>query len=127
MPTLDSERMTGVRHGRDFFESEIQLPRSLSVAGENDQVTPSNRWPDIVGTPNPSGGVQGTVKNVYLKRAKGLLYTPDGNLKAKCYTDADRVGLVDDRRSISRYCTFVGDNLVTWHIKKAVYRSLIYS
>jgi hypothetical protein len=56
----------------------------------------------------------------YLKGCpgKGLLYTPHGNLKVECYTDADWAGSVDDRRSTSGYCTFVGGNLVTWRSKK---------
>jgi hypothetical protein len=56
----------------------------------------------------------------YLKGCpgKGLLYTPHGNLKVECYTDADWAGSVDDRRSTSGYFTFLGGNLVTWHNKK---------
>ncbi|RVW40541.1 Retrovirus-related Pol polyprotein from transposon RE2 [Vitis vinifera] len=34
------------------------------------------------------------------------------------YIDADWAGVVDDRRSISGYFTFVGGNLVTWKSKK---------
>jgi len=32
--------------------------------------------------------------------------------------DADRTGSLDDRQSTSRYCTFVGGNLVSWCSKK---------
>ena len=34
------------------------------------------------------------------------------------YTNADYAGSVDDRRSTSGYCTFLGGNLVTWRSKK---------
>ena len=34
------------------------------------------------------------------------------------YSDADWAGAIDDRRSTSRYFTFVGGNLVTWKRKK---------
>ena len=34
------------------------------------------------------------------------------------YTDADYAGSLVDRRSSSRYCTFLGGNLVTWRSKK---------
>ena len=56
----------------------------------------------------------------YLKGCPGtgLLYTKQGNLQVECYTDADWAGSLDDRRSTSGYCTFVGGNLVSWRSKK---------
>jgi len=33
-------------------------------------------------------------------------------------THADWTGSLEDRRSTSRYCTFVGGNLVSWRSKK---------
>jgi hypothetical protein len=56
----------------------------------------------------------------YLKGCpgKGLLYTKQGNLQIECYTDADWAGSLDDRRSTSGYCAFVGGNLVSWRSKK---------
>ena len=56
----------------------------------------------------------------YLKSCpgKGLLYTRQGSLQVECYTDADWNGSLDDRRSTSGYCTFVGGNLVSWRSKK---------
>jgi hypothetical protein len=56
----------------------------------------------------------------YLKSCpgKGLLYTRQGNLHVECYTDADWAGSLDDRRSTSGYCVFVGGNLVAWRSKK---------
>lgn len=56
----------------------------------------------------------------YLKGCpgKGLLYSPQGSLQVECYTDADWAGSLDDRRSTSGYCTFVGGNLVSWRSKK---------
>ena len=58
----------------------------------------------------------------YLKVAlgKGLLFSNHGHLKVEGYTDADWAGSTDDRRSTSRYFTFVGGNLVTWRSKKQV-------
>ena len=57
----------------------------------------------------------------YLKssRGKGLSYTKQGNMQVECYTDADWAGSLDDRRSTSGYCTFVGGNLVAWRSKKS--------
>lgn len=56
----------------------------------------------------------------YLKSCpgRGLLYKSHGHLQVECYTDADWAGSLDDRRSTSGYCTFVGGNLVTWRSKK---------
>jgi hypothetical protein len=56
----------------------------------------------------------------YLKGCpgRGLLYKSNGSLQVECYTDADWAGSLDDRRSTSGYCTFVGGNLVTWRSKK---------
>ena len=39
-------------------------------------------------------------------------------MRVESYTDADRAGCLDDRRSTSGYCTIVGGNLVTWRSKK---------
>ena len=56
----------------------------------------------------------------YLKRTprKGIMFRRNRSLVLEAYTDADYVGLIFDRRSISRYCTFLGGNLVTWRSKK---------
>ena len=56
----------------------------------------------------------------YLKGTlrKGLLYENRGHLQLNVFIDADWVGNVIDRRSTSRYYTFVGGNLVTWQSKK---------
>ncbi|WVZ69160.1 hypothetical protein U9M48_017995 [Paspalum notatum var. saurae] len=56
----------------------------------------------------------------YLKGCpvKGLLYSCQGGLQVECYTDADWAGSLDDQRSTSGYCTFVGGNLVSWRSKK---------
>lgn len=47
-----------------------------------------------------------------------MLFAPNGHLEVQGYVDSDWAGSVDDRRSISGYCTFVGGNLVTWRSKK---------
>ena len=51
----------------------------------------------------------------YLKGTprKGLLYENRGHLQVDVFTDVDWGGSVIDRGSTSRYCTFVGGNLVT--------------
>ncbi|CAL9098819.1 unnamed protein product [Musa textilis] len=55
----------------------------------------------------------------YLKKTpdKCLLFKKDNHMRIEAFTNADWVGSVSDRRSTSRYCIFVGDNLVTWRSK----------
>jgi hypothetical protein len=56
----------------------------------------------------------------YLKSCpgKGILFSNNGHLKVEGYTDADWAGCLDDRKSTSGYCVFVGGNLVSWRSKK---------
>ncbi|XP_020584559.1 uncharacterized protein LOC110027457 [Phalaenopsis equestris] len=56
----------------------------------------------------------------YLKGnlGKGILFKRNDTLTLEAYTDADYVGSIVDRRSTTRYCTFLGGNLVTWRSKK---------
>lgn len=56
----------------------------------------------------------------YLKGTpgKGLIYKGKGHLDVDGYCDADWASCLDDRRSTSGYCVFVGGNLVSWRSKK---------
>ena len=56
----------------------------------------------------------------YLKGTpgKGILFRRNGGLVLEAYTDANFAASIDDRRSTSGYCTFLGGNLVTWKSKK---------
>ena len=56
----------------------------------------------------------------YLKSTpgKGILFQKMGNIEVEAYNDVDWVGSIVNRRSTSRYCTFLGGNLVTWRSKK---------
>lgn len=46
----------------------------------------------------------------YIKRApgKGLLYKNNGHIKIEAYADDDHAGDVDDRKSTSGLCIFLG-------------------
>ncbi|KAL6983238.1 Beta-galactosidase 8 [Sarracenia purpurea var. burkii] len=56
----------------------------------------------------------------YLKSApgKGILFSNHGHLRLESFTDVDWAGSIDDRRSTSGYCAFLGGNLITWRSKK---------
>ncbi|CAL2243576.1 unnamed protein product [Prunus armeniaca] len=71
---------------------------------------------------SPSEDHMGAVMRIlrYLKvtPGKGLMFCKYGHTDVEGYMDADWAGSVTDRRSTSRYFTFVGGNLVTWRSKK---------
>ncbi|XP_019093319.1 PREDICTED: uncharacterized protein LOC109129512 [Camelina sativa] len=48
----------------------------------------------------------------------GIYYTKDTTTSLIGYCDADWAGSVDDRRSTSGGCFFMGNNLISWHNKK---------
>ncbi|WVZ85689.1 hypothetical protein U9M48_032584 [Paspalum notatum var. saurae] len=56
----------------------------------------------------------------YLKNGpgKGLMFKSHGHLNVEGYCDADWASCLDDRRSTSGYCVFVGGNLISWRSKK---------
>ena len=49
---------------------------------------------------------------------KGILFKKNDTLALEAYTDVDYAGSIVDRRSTTRYCTFLGGKLVTWRSKK---------
>ena len=49
---------------------------------------------------------------------QGVLYENRGHTQVVGYTNADWVGSPTDRRSTSRYCVFIGGNLISWKSKK---------
>ncbi|KAL9429358.1 hypothetical protein AB3S75_031220 [Citrus x aurantiifolia] len=48
----------------------------------------------------------------------GIWYTNDTNSSLAGYSDADWAGNADDRKSTTRGCFYLGNNLVPWHSKK---------
>ncbi|XP_026410693.1 uncharacterized protein LOC113305922 [Papaver somniferum] len=54
----------------------------------------------------------------------GLSYSMDTNNSLVAYSDADWSVCVEDRKSTSGGCFYVGQNLVAWHIKKHNSQSL---
>ena len=63
-----------------------------------------------------------TVEHIlcYLKEApeRGILYKKHGHTRIECFSNADRAGSRQDKRSTSGYCVFFGGNLTSWKSKK---------
>jgi len=58
----------------------------------------------------------------YLKahQGYGLLYKANGHLQVEAFTGADWVESPSNRKSTTRYCAFLGANLITWKSKKQI-------
>ncbi|XP_031253600.1 secreted RxLR effector protein 161-like [Pistacia vera] len=48
----------------------------------------------------------------------GLVFKPAKALHVECYADADWGGNLEDRRSTSGYCVYLGPNLIQWSSRK---------
>jgi hypothetical protein len=58
----------------------------------------------------------------YLKHnpGRGLMFPRSLELQILGYSDADWAGCIDTRKSISGYCFFIGNSLVSWKAKKQI-------
>jgi hypothetical protein len=68
-----------------------------------------------------SGHLEAAHRNLrYLKGSpgRGLLFKANVRLNIDGYCDADWASCLDDGRSTSGFCVFVGGNLVSWRSKK---------
>ncbi|XP_022569788.1 uncharacterized protein LOC111212509 [Brassica napus] len=56
----------------------------------------------------------------YLKGTvgQGLFFSTDNNFDVRAFSDSDWGTCKDSRRSVTGYCIFVGDSLVSWRSKK---------
>ena len=46
----------------------------------------------------------------------GKFYKKHGHTRIECFSDVDWAESKEDRRSTSKYCVFVGGNLVSWKV-----------
>ncbi|KZV54466.1 hypothetical protein F511_18951 [Dorcoceras hygrometricum] len=69
------------------------------------------RIPHIEAALNILRYVKGTV-------GQGLFYGSNSDLKIKFFSDADWGACLDTRRSVTGYCVFLGESMISWRAKK---------
>lgn len=49
---------------------------------------------------------------------QGILLSVAYEVHLKAFSESDWVGCVDSRRSVTGFCVFLGDSLISWKLKK---------
>ena len=47
-----------------------------------------------------------------------MFLSANSSIQLKAYCDADWAACIDTRRSVSGFCVFLGDSLISWKFKK---------
>ncbi|XP_039122097.1 secreted RxLR effector protein 161-like [Dioscorea cayenensis subsp. rotundata] len=120
-----NQKLTKDKHGKDVGPS---LYRSL--IGSLLYLTASR--PDISFSVGVCARYQATPKESHLKAVKriiryvhgtaeyGIWYSKESNSHLAGYSDTDWAGNIDDRKSTSGRCFYLGNNLVTCIVKSKI-------
>ncbi|EOY08968.1 Uncharacterized protein TCM_024268 [Theobroma cacao] len=105
----DSEKYRGLVGKLNYLTvTRPDIAYSVSVVNQFMSDPTINHWTDL--------------KQIlcYLKGAPGcgLFYGNHGHTNIECFSNADWASSKSDRRSTTRYCVFIGGNLVLWKSKK---------
>jgi len=119
---------TSVKISSDLAGKSVDLSLYRSMIGSLLYLTASR--PDIAFSVGVCARFQANPKESHLTTVKriiryvnetlsyGIWYSRVTNHVVAGYSDADWAGNVDDRKSTSRGCFYVGNNLVAWMSKK---------
>uniref|UniRef100_A0A803Q4P8 Mitochondrial protein n=1 Tax=Cannabis sativa TaxID=3483 RepID=A0A803Q4P8_CANSA len=94
---------------QDNFSSHSPITQHHNSPGLANQATP------------------GSVNSYSTIPLHGIVFKPSKDWTIECFSDADWAGSIDDRKSTTGYCVFLGGNLITWCSKnqKVVAKSSI--
>jgi len=111
-------------------ESGISVDQSMYISMIESLLYVTASRPDIIFVVGVCARYQAEPKTSHLTQVKrileyinstndyGILYSYSENSKLMGYCDADWAGSADDRKSTSGGCFFLGNNLISWFIKK---------
>ncbi|KAK6143263.1 hypothetical protein DH2020_023611 [Rehmannia glutinosa] len=126
--TVSTPMVTNVKIDKDEKDKSVDESKYRGMIGSLLYLTASR--PDILHDvclcarfqSNPKESHMSVVKRIfrYLKCTiqYGLFYPKNENFSLKGYSDSDYAGNIDDRKSTSGSCQFLGDCLVSWFSKK---------
>ncbi|KAK6158979.1 hypothetical protein DH2020_006293 [Rehmannia glutinosa] len=126
--TISTPMATNVKIDKDEKGKSVDESKYRGMIGSLLYLTASR--PDILHAvclcarfqSNPKESHMSVVKRIfrYLKGTiqYGLFYPKNENFSLKGYSDSDYAGNIDDRKSTSGSCQFLGDCLISWFSKK---------
>ncbi|KAK6145353.1 hypothetical protein DH2020_022173 [Rehmannia glutinosa] len=126
--TVSTPMATNVKIDKDEKGKSVDESKYRGMIGSLLYLTASR--PDILHAVCLCARFQGNPKEFHMSVVKrifrylkgtiqyGLFYPKNENFSLKGYSDSDYAGNIDDRKSTSGSCQFLGDCLVSWFSKK---------
>ena len=124
-PVDVNEKLKSEQHEKDFPVNKTSFQRLIGRLLYLNHTKPDRAFADNSLSQflnNPRESHQGAADRIlaYLKGSigQGLLFKKGSEPSIVIDTDSDYAGSLDNSRSTSGYCSFIGGNLVTWRRKK---------